>query len=445
MDSIQQKLLNSESAIILETLKELDNSQIAKLQESLVLLWQIHPDEEIQQVAQTKIVELLDAKSQEQIKAIFQIFGSIVENLPWQGDFKELQKANYTFFEKNKAVYEPLLVQSSIFVNYYLDLGRKLYMLFELPCEAQSCFEGVLRFDPQNAAAHYALARLAEHRQDWDKAEEYYQKCLAYEPKHLYANMQLGMLLAQQLQKYEEAIFYYDKVIEIDPYLTEIYVRLAESYHALGDNERRQQFITVALGINEYHEEALYLLGRIQWKEEGDITAAIQTFEKGLDHRLHGDSALLLGALGELYTIDLNEHEKAKSFFEKSLKAKPNQPLVLQRLVTLLEAIYQDYGAIEMAYERFLTFTKNNTVVYVNYADFLIKYKHDYELAKVQLEKALELDQANEYGNRLARQIEGYIASEEEEEEEEESFDFEKIIFDDDDDDFAGGGAVGDY
>lgn len=435
-------LLNADDAAILNALEELDETTIRTTKDALILLWQIHPDEEIKDKALAHLSTLLEEAEKHQIETTFSVFQSILEFLPWMGDYTTLQAENFAAFIKGKAHYESLIVESTILVEYYLDLGRKLYMMFDLVDEAQVCFEGIVDYAPKNEEALYALGRLAERAHEMDTALTYYEACIENNPKHIYGLLQLGILKASIFEDYKGAILCYDKVVEMEPFMAETHVRIAEAHYALKDIKRARQFIDIALGINEYQEEALNLLGKIQWHHEEDITAAMETFEKGLDHQVHGDSGLLLASLGDLHNTHLGEYDKAKVYYEKSLKAEPRQGQTLRKLVVILENIYQDYGAISMCYETYFITEKTNASLYVDYASFLVKYMHDYAFAKVQLEQALLIDSENELGLKLLRQISRYLSDDPDDDD----FinDNEDDLDDDDDDDFAGGGAAGD-
>ena len=108
----------------------------------------------------------------------------------------------------------------------------------------------------------------------------------------------------------------------------------------------------------------------------------------------------------------------------------------------ILENINQDYGAISMCYETYFITDKTNATLYIDYANFLVKYMHDYAFAKVQLEQALLIDEENEAGLKLLRQISKYLSDDPEDDDSINENDDD--IDDDDDDDFVGGGAAGD-
>jgi hypothetical protein len=75
------------------------------------------------------------------------------------GDYSELQKENLAKFWETKSAYIEFIASFTIYTLRYLDLGRKLSMLYNLEAEAQVCFEDILKYSPNNAEAHYALGR----------------------------------------------------------------------------------------------------------------------------------------------------------------------------------------------------------------------------------------------------------------------------------------------
>ena len=99
MNNTQQILLNSSPEVLLKKLKELQATDIASLETILVLLWQIHPDEKVQQEAQQLLTSSISPEQEESLKTIFAIFQSVTDFLPWMGDYKALQQSNYQNFQ----------------------------------------------------------------------------------------------------------------------------------------------------------------------------------------------------------------------------------------------------------------------------------------------------------------------------------------------------------
>jgi tetratricopeptide (TPR) repeat protein len=442
----EQALLQAADSDILAFLAQLPNDEIGLYTHALAILWQVHPDPDIQAIAKTVLDKFDNASQLEQQEKALRIFDSIISYPPWTGDHKALQQQNYALFEAQKAPYEGLLVNTPLFLERYLDLGRRLYKMFELLPEAKACFENILVLLPEQPEALYALGRLVEQEGAYQDAMAYYERCIQQQPEHVYARLQLGLLLVEQEQAYEKAIQHYQVVLEVEPFMAETHVRMAEAHRAAGDLSRAKQFLDIALDINPYQEEALNALGIIQWKDEGKIDAAIATFEKGVDHKVHGDSSLLLASLGRLHQEQLGDFNKARLYYEKSLAANMQQPEIFQQLMNLLEDNYQDYGAMTQYYTDYLAKATATPAIHTDYAAFSIKYLHDYETAQQQLEHALALEEDYPPAVALSLQVNQQLSIN--------GMDDDDLLFEDDfddedededeDDDFSGGGAAGD-
>lgn len=411
---------------------------------AIELVWQLHPEEELRDAAYACLRQFSNTDELEIRTNQFEIFRSVSEILPWmQDDSEEVQMQNFEQFRPIKELIEPMLAQSDYYSECYLDLARKLYMLFKLEDAAESCFRGLLNYAPENDEALYALGRIEEKRNHYDKALELYEKSVDIKAENIYAQLQLGSIKANIFEKYEEAIEHYNKVIEIDPYAAEPYVRVAEACYQMEEYPRAKQFIEIALGINEFQEEALNLLGTYYWKVEEDYDKAIETYQKGLDHQVHGDSAILLASLGDLHAQYMQDMDKARLYYEKSLKVNPVQKPVLEEYIPILIQHFQDFGTVGKSYEQYLAATPNDAEMLTAFAQFLVEYLHDYETAFEQLQKAMELNPEYPDAKKLLNRIEDYVALEDEDDNEEEDDD-DDWDDDDDDDDFSGGGAAGD-
>jgi tetratricopeptide (TPR) repeat protein len=438
----EQALLQANDTAIIAFLEQLNSDEINNYRHALVLLWQVHSEPHIKERAQQLLEQQLAIEEMQTIVKTFSIFDSIISYLPWAGDYKNLQQQNYYAFESGKEPYETLLIDSPILVEQYLDLGRRLYKMFDLLPEAKSCFESILTRNPKQAEALYALGRLVEQEGDYDLALLYYEQCIEQDQAHVYAHLQAGILQMEQEEAYEKAIEHYQVVLEIEPFMTETHVQMAKAHRGLGDLSRAKQFIDIALDINSYQEDALNLQGWIQWKDEQKVEAALATFEQGADHPIHGDSGLLLASLGRLHQEQMGDMDKARIYYEKSLAANLKQQETLQHLMQLLEEHYQDYGAMAQYYERYLEQVPKDPTIRTNYASFLIKYLNDYYTAKEQIEKALALDEDFPPAVTLSLQISQHFG--------EDSTPKQVVVVededddDDDDDDFVGGGAAGD-
>lgn len=419
------------------------------------LVWQLNPDEELRAEAATLLKGLEKAKDLKATEKAFEIFRSISDILPWMDEnAAATQQNNFAEFRNILSKYEYFFAKYPFYTEIWLDMGRKLYMLFKLEAEATICFESIVEHNPNCDEAQYALGRIAERKGKTEMALDYYEKAIELNPNNAYAHLQAGILKSTVLGRYQEAIEHFNKVVEDDPYSAEPYIRTAEAYYFMKENERCKQFLEIALGINEYHEDALNLLGTLQWKVENNTEKAIATFQKGIDHKIHSDSALLLKSLGDIHALQLQDYNKARLFYEKSLKVNPGQKQIIQVFIPILLRTFHDLDAVTQCYNLYLEKEPEDAESKTAYAAFLIEYLHDYETAHLQLKSALEINPELAEAQKLMSRIASYVEPEEEEEKDEEEE--EDVLFDDDievdfdeeedddDDDFSGGGAAGD-
>lgn len=368
-----------------------DPNLIQRFEKPLCIVEALHEEEELQEQARSLLQIILTAEQQKNYSQGFAILQQIRTLTPWDQEEIAAYPKYFEQFVQIKAHFDETIIGAHIYLEQYLDLGRKLYMICKMPKEASLCFKSILALRPNHAETLYAQGRIEEYYENWLPARQYYARCTEIEPDHLYANLQLGYLLVKEGKDLDAAVEHYERVIELDPYLQEAYVRLGEVLFMQEDIERCRQYIEVALSINEYNEAALDLLAKIYRKIEKDFDKAIETYQKGIDHHVHEDSGLLLGALAEMYIEDLQAHEKGKLFYEKSLAADPKQKERTQKFIQLLLTHYQDYGAVVDIYERYLRLVPHDAQMHRAYADFLLDYIHDTYTAKQHFQKALDL------------------------------------------------------
>jgi tetratricopeptide (TPR) repeat protein len=378
--------------------------------------------------------------------------------LPWVNpDAGEIQSSNFAIFRKNLPEYEMLLSVYETYCEIFLDTARKLLLIFNLEEEAELCFQTIVKYNSKIDEAFFVLGKLAEKKGNYQNALELYKKVISVNPNNAYAHMQIGLINATILENYEEALLHFSKASEEDPYSVEPYVRMAESAYKLGNIPQARQYLEVALGINEYQEEALNLQGTILWKIDKNYEEAVEIFERGIDHKMHKDSALLLRSLGDIHAQHFQDYNKAKVFYEKSLKINPCQKSLIEYFVPFILKHFQDLGAVEKSYTDYLVLKPKDADILTAYADFLNEYLKDYDTAYHYLEQAIEINPDHSIAQKLLRKIADYVEDfsnkrvikdideDDEGDEDDELIQAEEEWFDDEEDeDFSGGGSVTD-
>jgi tetratricopeptide (TPR) repeat protein len=315
----------------------------------LVIISQLHPDEDLRLYAAQAVVAQHGQAYLNEEASVFEIFRSIQTLFPWESEAHYYtQIRNYEAFAQAVAQYYPLLCRFATYRQQYLQLAQQLYLLFQLDIPAAEILQHITQYYPQDAEAYYALARIRQQQNQIITAIALYEHCLQIDAQHFYALTALAPLVATQPDKSQYAIALFQRAIDIEPYSSELYADMAQICYQHDEQARARQIIEIALSINPHQPAALNLLGRYYLEVEQDVTKALETYQKGLDNPLHGDNPLLLASMAELCAQSLQEYEKARLYYQKSLAANPIQPLVLLQYVDLLIQFFHDeYEAIQ--------------------------------------------------------------------------------------------------
>jgi serine/threonine protein kinase/Tfp pilus assembly protein PilF len=222
--------------------------------------------------------------------------------------------------------------------RYYLE-GMDNYFKYYFP-EAQKSFKKALEFDSTFAMAYFRLAwmtgenelilKAVEYSGKVTKKERYYIKLLEagisrddkryleglkhiakHYPEEKEAFLRLG-LHYYELRQFEEAVRYFDKVIEIDSLYEAPYNLLAYVYDEMGDFDKSiwaiNKYISLAPDeANPYDSRAdLYA-------HTGKVDQAIESYKRALE--IKPDFYTSLAKLGHMYLFK-REYAKAESCYQ---------------------------------------------------------------------------------------------------------------------------------
>ena len=114
---------------------------------------------------------------------------------------------------------------------------------------------------------------------DWaTPSQNYYNKVLELDPKHLSANNNLGAIF-QKLGDPQKAKEYFEKVIKINPNYVSAHNNLGNIFQKLGDLQKAKDCYDKAIELNPNYTDAYYNQGNI-YKELGEYQKAKEYFEK---------------------------------------------------------------------------------------------------------------------------------------------------------------------
>lgn len=436
MSDLSQILLNIQpDESILDVLESISISNIDQHRFALFLLAILTESSTIKDKAEEIIDNLKLGTQYIEIQAECSVFSTVNECLVNESIAYDQIHDEFLQFHTFISKYVSLLKTNNVLVEQMVALGKKLHLFHGLTNEAESCFQLILDVNDTHAEATYSMGRIQELKLNIDRAFIMYEQVLKINPDHVFANLQIGVISYEEKEDFQCAINHLNKVVGLEPFRTETYAHLAKAYLGLGEIERSIQVLESGLAIHPHNEKALEVLGMIHWQYKNDIEKARAIFEKGLDHHLHGDSAILLFRLGELYQEELSDFDQATIYYEKAYADRPSDKLILYKLLELYIEHRQDTHRADELYHSFLL-ANEDVEVLIRYANFTKSFFNDISKSIDLVEKALSIDPKSEDAQLLFKTLK-------------EDQDYQEILdlFEEDtsdDDDFIGGDALGD-
>ena len=215
------------------------------------------------------------------------------------------------------------------FAGAYSNLALVLEQMGDLN-EAGEQFRNALQRDPQNAAVRTNYGGLLYTLGHYEQARVELEKAVAADPVYASAQNNLGAVYGR-LGRTEDEIAAYRKAIALDPEYADAHHNLGLALLKRGKVEEGESELRRALSIDRayvpaYLNLARSLLGR------GRQQDAVEILNAG--SRAVPTDAGLQGLLGEAY-LRLGHRDQAIAAFEQSLRLKPDQADLRQRLRTL--------------------------------------------------------------------------------------------------------------
>jgi len=215
------------------------------------------------------------------------------------------------------------------FTGAYSNLALVLEQTGELK-EAGEQFRNALQRDPQNAAVRTNYGGLLYTLGRYDQARSELEKAAAADPLYASAQNNLGAVYGK-LGRIEDEITAYRKAVALDPEYTDAHHNLGLALLKRGQVAEGETELRRALSIDRgyvpaYLNLARSLLGRGRHQEAAELL--------NVGSREAPADADVRSLLGEAY-LGLGQTDKAIDAFEESLRLKPDQAELRQRLRTM--------------------------------------------------------------------------------------------------------------
>ena len=212
------------------------------------------------------------------------------------------------------------------------------YLEEEKYSEAIIEYKNVLQIDPNEAKAHYGLARAFLATKELRKAYWELQETARLDPQNFEARLQYGQfLLFGKDEELEEALAQADDVLEADPDHAGAYVLRGRALQALRRPDEAQAAFERAVELEPEDPGPLVLLANFQ-RREGHREAAEPLFRKLTEVRPGFAS---FAALGGFLAADLERDAEAEAAYQQGVESsedaqKSQARRALQEAIRLL-------------------------------------------------------------------------------------------------------------
>jgi tetratricopeptide (TPR) repeat protein len=313
------------------------------------------------------------------------------------------------------------------FYNAHVDMGILMEDYFEDYGVAMEYYEKAIAIEPGNVRGYNSLAELqikylkdipaarknlekalslnpddantllnlgifySQYQVDDHLAKTYYEEFIkrGAESEHLVsAHINLGKLLSEKFDRFDEAKNHIEKAISLNPERAGSYVSLAKIlYHNYSQIPEARSAYEKALSINPENMNALTGLGAIFCDKLKDYEKARELFEKAIF--LNAEDFTANFNMGTLLT-NTSEFEKATILLIKALEIDPSKVITHLKLASLYQNHLLDYERTVFHLKKAVELEPSRFYLHKEIADILSEHFDDYEGARIHMEMAVK-------------------------------------------------------
>lgn len=163
--------------------------------------------------------------------------------------------------------------------------------------EARKDAEHALEIDPNSSLAYWCLGNAFSSLEDSLSALAAYERAIELDPHEPMFFFNRGAVLAEQLDRPEEAVVAYTKVVRLEPENVRAWNNCGVALAEIGDREGAIERFSAALRLRKHFLPALYNRGCV-YSQLGKLQHASVDLE--LAKRLQPENADILNAIGVL-------------------------------------------------------------------------------------------------------------------------------------------------
>ena len=224
------------------------------------------------------------------------------------------------------------------------------------------------------------------------------QKILKIDSNHFGSNFLMG-LISLRHKNYDNAIYFFQKGIKINPNFIATYNNLGGTFKELGKLKEARNCYKKAIEINPEYASAYYNIGNLL-KEEGKFQDAIVNYNKAIEFykkekKTEKNQSNYVNALHSLGGVqrELGKLEEAKNYYEQVIKIKPDHEQAYNNLGIVLKEL-DKFNEATICYEKAVKIKPNYALAYHNLG-IINKLLGNFKKTVNAFQKAIEYEPDN--------------------------------------------------
>jgi len=248
--------------------------------------------------------------------------------------------------------------------------------------------------NPKTADDFFLKAYIAEIDEDKDEAIKYYDKVIELKASYARAYYNAGAIYIGK-KDLDKAMDYFKKYIDLKPAYpnnVEACITMAFLYSFKYDYKNADEYFKKVIEYSPYKAEAYYDVGDIYYERIKNVEKAIEYFKHAIEQKPDfADAYSYLGTINR----DIEDYEKSIEYYEKALKLKPSPKAKYAAFHGIGTAYFfkQDFDKAIEYYKKAidLKIGDGDINIYFNIGVAYMR-KHDYDKSMEYLKKVVELN-----------------------------------------------------
>ncbi|MEY2924288.1 MAG: hypothetical protein RLZZ337_836 [Bacteroidota bacterium] len=271
-----------------------------------------------------------------------------------------LARIHFLISNPKKAMsYLNAIPKDYIFDEFSLQEFMKLFFDFSQFDRCVEFLEGIIDQDPYNYSAWYFMGMTYQKLEDYPKAINAFEFCIAIEEANTMGHLGKGNSL-MEMELYEEAIESYKLSLDNDVSDAEVLCNIAECYENLENYSSAKYFYLKAIRTDKYLSDAFFGLA-VVYKKTNKLKDAEKNLLKAID--LDSFESVYHIELAEIYLI--NENKKRCIYhYSQAYDIDPETTEIALDYAHALVDFDETQEAIVLLQEHLINFKEDHRILY---------------------------------------------------------------------------------